>query len=92
MGFSQYRVTRGASAFERYYDIFLQNSFAQKSFRIRSVGGEELIGIPMASSIINPSDPNAGFHFRSADGVAYFIPFRELEDAQPLDRVATERE
>lgn len=71
------------SAFESYYDRFLQNSFRQRRYRIVLRGGDQAEGIPTSGSLANPSDPDVSFNFRSESGF-YRIPFRELEFAEEL--------
>lgn len=80
MGFEQYR--RDLTAFDRYYDKFLQNAFHGNTFKITLVSGDSLVGIPMAGSMANPADPEVFFFFRSLSGDAYRIPFRELARAE----------
>lgn len=79
MGFASYRVSE--TSFERFYDLFLQNNFVRKTYQITSTSGERLVGVPTASSIVDPRDPDVSFFFQASDGRAYRIPFRELADA-----------
>lgn len=85
MSFKKYSVSM--SAFDRYYDQFLQNSFSSKRFRITLLSGDSAEGIPTAGSVINPFDPNASFRFRTADGKMYRIPFAELQEAVSIEPV-----
>lgn len=85
VSFERYRIE--GSAFERYYDVFLQNMMRGRRFRITLVGGEQAVGVPTAGSIINPLDPNASFMFRSDSGQHFRIPFAALSDASPVDLV-----
>src|SRR5690606_37804924 len=74
------------SAFARYYDAFLQNSFAGARWRITALSGEKLVGVPMAGSLVDPRDPNVSFIFRSEDRATYQIHFSELAEAEPLGK------
>lgn len=79
MGFASYRATE--TSFERFYDLFLQNSFVRRTYQITSTSGEQLVGVPTAGSIADPRDPGVSFFFKASDGRAYRIPFRELAAA-----------
>ena len=80
MGFEQYRT--GLSAFDLYYDKFLQNTFRSRSFLITLTSGESLMGVPTASSIVDPRDPRVYFSFRDSRGETYRIPFQALKSAE----------
>jgi hypothetical protein len=82
MGLEKYRIT--PTPFDRYYDVFLQNSFQGRRFRITLVNGDSVAGVPTASSIANPVDPSVSFYVRLDDGQTYRIPFSELQEATPL--------
>lgn len=75
------------SAFERYYDLFLQNSLRGKRFAITLTTGEEVEGIPTAGSIIDPTDPRSSFTLRADDGNLYRIPFSRLANVAPAGTV-----
>ena len=79
MGLERYRIT--PTSFDRYYDIFLQNSFRGRRFRITLVSGDSVEGVPTAGSIANPTDPNVSFFLRLDDGRSYRIPFTDLQEA-----------
>lgn len=85
MSFERYRIE--GSAFERYYDVFLQNMMRGRRFRITLVAGETAVGVPTAGSIINPMDPNAAFTFRMEDGKIFRIPFAALKEAAPAELI-----
>ena len=79
-GLKDYQVET-TSAFERYYDVFLQNNFRGAAYRITLKNGDEATGVATAGSVIDPSDPDVTFSFSTDDGF-YKIPFRELEEAE----------
>ena len=79
MGLEKYRIT--PTSFDRYYDIFLQNSFRGRRFRITLVNGDSVEGVPTAGSIANPTDPKVSFFLRVDDGRSYQIPFADLSEA-----------
>jgi hypothetical protein len=81
MGFEQYR--QNLTSFDRYYDLFLQNNFGGKPFKITLQGGDSAVGLPTSGSIVNPADPNVAFSFRTRGG-SYRIPFRELQHAEEM--------
>ena len=82
MGFEQYKSS--LSAFDLYYDKFLQNSFRGKKYNVTLKSGDSLVGTPMAGSIADPSDPNVSFSFTGDNGVTYRIPFREMDRADEI--------
>jgi len=82
MGLEKYRIT--PTQFDRYYDVFLQNTFQGRRFRITLVSGDLFAGVPTAGSIANPTDPNVSFYVRLDDGQTYRIPFSELQEATPV--------
>lgn len=71
------------SAFERYYDVFLQNSLRGRRYRITLGSGESLEGVPMSSSIADPRDPKVSFLFKADNERTYQIPFSFLQTADP---------
>jgi hypothetical protein len=82
MGLEKYRIN--PTSFDRYYDVFLQNSLRRRRFRITLLSGEHVDGVPTAGSIANPSNPDASFFFRLDDGHLYQIPFAHLKEAVAL--------
>ncbi|MFS8071682.1 MAG: hypothetical protein ACMG6S_35380 [Byssovorax sp.] len=82
MGFEKYKVP--LSAFDLYYDKFLQNSFRGKKYKVTLKSGDSLVGTPMVGSMANPSDPNVSFSFTGENGVTYRIPFREIDLADEI--------
>jgi len=80
MGIEQYRIVQ-PSAFDKYYDVFLQNSLSQQRYRITLSDDQSYIGIPTCGSFVNPIDPNVSFSFLNNDGSEYRIPFSELKQA-----------
>lgn len=82
MGLEKYRIT--PTPFDRYYDVFLQNSFQGRRFRITLVSGDSVDGVPTVGSIANPMDLNVSFYLRLDNGQAYRIPFSDLQEATPL--------
>jgi hypothetical protein len=79
VGLEKYKVT--STAFERYYDIFLQNAFRGRRYKIVLASGDSSIGIPTSGSLVNPLDPNVSFAFKAEDGSVYRIPFADLKEA-----------
>ena len=81
MGLDKFEVK--ISSFERYYNLFLQNSLQGKKFKIKLVGEKNWhIGIPSAGSFVNPRDlDGTNFTFVS-EGNTYQIPFRNLAEAE----------
>lgn len=85
MGIDMYKVA--PTAFERYYDAFLQNSFRGRRFKIVLKSGESSVGVPTSGSIANPLDPNVSFSFKTDDGGMYRIPFVDLKEATVVEPV-----
>ncbi len=84
-GLDRYKVN--PSAFDRYYDAFLQNSLRGHRFRLRLKSGDAVTGVPTSGSIADPKDPNVAFSLRTGDGHLYRIPFAELDDAASVEPV-----
>ena len=86
MTIDKYRVN--PSAFQRYDDTFLQNSFKGHRFKIVLDSGDAPIGVPTSGSLVNPLDPNVSFTFKTDDGAVYRIPFAHLREAEVVDQVS----
>ncbi|MFP2907448.1 hypothetical protein ACLESD_20840 [Pyxidicoccus sp. 3LFB2] len=71
-------------SFNRFYDLFLQNTLKGQRFRIQLSSGSVMEGVPTAGSIASPLDPNVAFSFHASDGQSYLIPFRDLVNANTL--------
>ena len=83
MGLEKYRLDNSASAFDRYYDLFLQNSVAGKRYQITLRSGETAIGIPSTGSFVDPHNlESTEFFLRSEGGAVYRIPFSDLKEAK----------
>jgi hypothetical protein len=83
MGLEQYRLDNVASAFERYYHVFLQNSLVGRKYTITLSSGEKTIGVPTTGSLVDPRNlENTEFILRSDGGKIYRIPFRDLKEAE----------
>lgn len=76
---------RPKSAFESYYDEFLQNAMRGRRYQITLGSGELATGVPTSGSIANPADPAVAFSFRADSGGVFRIPFAELREAFPID-------
>lgn len=84
---SKYRVK--ATAYERYYDMFCQNYFQRRQFKVVLVTGEEVSGTPTARWRADET-----FLFE-VDAGTYRVPFADLSSAEEVKGkvyVATERE
>lgn len=84
-GLDRYKVK--PSAFDRYYDAFLQNSLRGHRFRLRLKSGDAITGVPTSGSLANPNDPNVAFNLKTGDGHLYRIPFADLDDAASVEPV-----
>jgi hypothetical protein len=82
---SRRKITMGneLELFDRYYDTFLQNALRGRRFKITLLSGESAEGVPTASSIADPGDPNASFPFLADDGKSYQIRFADLQHVAP---------
>ena len=76
------------TAFDRYYDQFLQNSLRGRRYQITLTSGELATGVPTSGSLVDPRDPNVSFSFRVDSGNAFRIPFAALREAAPIDNVS----
>lgn len=88
MSLDKYRSA--LTAFDKYYDLFLQNSLKRVRYRIMLTNGESAVGIPTAGSMADPRDPNMRFFFRADDGSRYNIPYSELKEVAPIDAIRGE--
>jgi hypothetical protein len=86
MGLDRYKVS--PNAFERFYDVFLQNSMRGRRYKIELESGDTAVGVPTSGSIANPLDPSVSFAFRTDDGNVYRIPFAHLKDAAVAEPVS----
>ena len=83
MGIERYRVDISTSAFEKYYDVFLQNSLRGRRYAITLKSGEKAVGVPSAGSFVDPHNlENTEFFLRADGGAVYRIPFRDLQEAK----------
>lgn len=86
MGIDKYKVDT-PSAFDRYYDEFLNNSLSPQGrrYKVSLRDGTVVEGRPSAGSFVDPTDPDVTFNFVADDGGRYRIPFKDLVSADSLD-------